>query len=247
MTTVQTGTPTKTETPSIGELIGIAVVLAAVSVSPLMFVVSTAGYSSMNWLGWHALLPALAAFLVVWGIAAMMGWRRLAAGQATALWVGILATVGLEIVRLIGFREFGAMPGSMPELMGVLLTNQFMSGPDWWSNLLGWGDHFWNGISFATIYIVLLGRRAWWVGSLYALLVGTVFMVSPVMSVTGSGLFGQQFAPIAFPVTVYLAHLAFGTIIGYFVSKSPVAKPTLLTYLVDLLTPRPPSGQPEAR
>lgn len=225
------------EQSSIGELIGIAVALAAASVSPLMFDVSAAGYSSMNWLGPHALLPAVIAVAVVWGVAVMRGWERLARGIPTALWVGALATVALEIVRLIGFRLFETMPGSMPELMGVLLLNQFMSGPDTLSNLVGWGDHFWNGFSFAMIYILILGRRAWWIGLLYALGIGTIFMLGPVMSVTGAGYFGQQYAPIAFPLTVYLAHIAFGTVLGIGVSRSHVARVTLLTYLMGLISP----------
>lgn len=229
------------------ELLGVLIVLAAVSVSPLMFVAATAGYSDMNWLGVHALLPALAAFFIIWVLAAVRGWHRLVVGLTTAVWVGLLATVGLEVVRIIGFRVFDSMPGSMPKLMGVLLANQFMSGPNWWSNLLGWGDHFWNGISFATIYILVLGRRPWWMGVLYALLIATIFMLSPVMSVTGSGLFGQQYAPVAFPVTVYLAHLAYGTTIGYFVGRSSVSTPTLWSYVMEMVAPLASTRQRSAR
>ena len=232
------------EPSSVGELVGIAIVLAAASVSPLMFVATAAGYSSMNWLGLHALLPAVIAVFLVWVLAITRGWARLARGVPTALVAGVLATVGLEIVRLIGFRLFDAMPGSMPELMGVKLLDQFMSGPDALSNLAGWGDHFWNGASFAMIYILILGRRAWWIGTLYALGIGTIFMLSPVMSGIGAGLFGQQYAPIAFPLTVYIAHITFGTVLGITVSRSHVMRATLLTYLMDLMS-RSSAGQVE--
>jgi len=222
---------------SFEELVGIGVVLAAVSVSPLMFTVSSAGYSSMNWLGLHALLPAVIAVAIVWGLAMIRGWQRLARGVPTALVAGMLATVGLEIVRLIGFRLFDAMPGSMPELMGVKLLDQFMTGPTTLSNLTGWGDHFWNGFSFAIIYILIFGRRAWWIGTLYALGIGTIFMISPVMSGIGAGLFGQAYAPVAFPLTVYIAHITFGTVLGTVVGRSGIDRPTLLTYCIGLVMP----------
>lgn len=212
----------RTESSRLAQLGAILVLLAAASVSPLIFPIAEAGYSDMNWLAIHALIPALAVLAVITAVAARLGWRSLVRAILTAVAAGIASTVGLEIVRIIGFRFFEAMPGSMPMLMGVLLTHSFMQGPSQFSNALGWADHFWNGASFALIYVLLLGRRPWWFGLIYAYIIATIFMMSPVVSAIGAGDFGQEFAPIGFPLTVYLAHTAFGLILGSLVARSSI-------------------------
>lgn len=205
-----------------------------------MFVVSAAGISSMNWLGLHALLPAAAVIALLALSGRIRGWSRLWPAIRDALWIGILTTIALEVVRIIGFRFFDTMPGSMPMLMGVLLTNHFMEGPAWWTNVLGWADHFWNGFSFVLIFILLFGKRSVAITLLYLLAIGTIFQVSPVMKITGAGLFGQQIAPLGFPLTVYFAHTAFGITFGLCLKWAKVKPTTLWT---DML-PGPGPEQP---
>lgn len=214
---------------SSSEALATAVALAAASVSPLAFDYSASGAMSLHTLGIEAILPALAVWIIVIAVAPLMGWRRLASAGQLAVIAGILGTAGLEAVRIIGFRFFQTMPGSMPMLMGVLLTNRFMDGPNWLSNLLGWGDHFWNGIGFAFIYMAVIGRQRWWAGVIYAFAIATVFMTGPVMNITGAGAFGQAFAPVKFPLTVYLAHLAFGLAVGWTAQRAASTPNNLLT------------------
>lgn len=211
-----------------GEAVLTLVALIAASVSPLAFTWSATGAITLNVLGKVAIAPAVIVWLLVVVTAAVMGWKRLAWSGAIALVAGILGTAALEIVRATAFREFHAMPGSMPMLMGVLLTNRFMSGPDLFSNIIGWSDHAWNGIGFAFIYITLFGRMRWWMGTVYALGIATVFMLSPVMNIIGAGAFGQEFAPVLFPVTVYLAHIAYGSVVGWVTQRSNHAPADLL-------------------
>jgi hypothetical protein len=106
----------------------------------------------------------------------------------------------------------------MPKLLGVLLLNQFAQGPDALSNIAGWSYHFWNGASFGIIYSILFGRGRKGAGIIYALLIGIGFMASPAVIPLGVGHFGVDFG-IGFPVTVLLAHLAFGTLLGWLVFK----------------------------
>ncbi|HEY8784750.1 MAG TPA: hypothetical protein VIM16_24205 [Mucilaginibacter sp.] len=50
---------------------------------------------------------------------------------------------------------------------------------------------------------------------LYGLLIGAVFMVSPVVRALGIGLFGLEFKDgYQFALTVTIAHLAFGIILS---------------------------------
>lgn len=200
---------------SSGEALTTLVALAAASVSPLAFDWSATGAATLHTLGVQAILPAFVVWCLLIGIAPSLRWKRIAAAGLLAIVAGVLGTAVMEVVRATGFRLFNAMPGSMPMLIGVLLTDRFMDGPNWLSNLLGWGDHLWNGIGFAFIYFAVLGRQRWWVGALYALVIATIFMLGPVMNIIGAGTFGQDFAPVKFPLTVYLAHLVYGIAVGW--------------------------------
>jgi hypothetical protein len=110
--------------------------LALASVSPLIFPVAESGRSSMDALAKFALLPAMgilvSALILLYRIddpIANEGFIGLAAGA--------VATIGLEVVRLLGY-SLGFMPGNLPRLMGVLLLNQFAAGPSLESDLAGW-------------------------------------------------------------------------------------------------------------
>jgi len=105
------------------------------------------------------------------------------------------------------------MPGSLPKLLGVLLTDRFLEGPSLFSNVVGWAYHFWNGACFGMVYALLSGGARWWFAIIYGVVIGIIFMVSPAVTALGIGYFGLQFG-WGFPVTVTLAHLAFGTVLG---------------------------------
>jgi hypothetical protein len=132
---------------------------------------------------------------------------------AVGLAAGAVATLALEAVRLPGFW-LGFMPGNLPRLMGVLLLNQFATGPTLASDVAGWAYHFWNGASFGLIYVLVFGTCRRWAGALYGMLLGLGFMLSPVVSALGVGFLGLEFSK-GFPVTVTLAHAAFGGVLGW--------------------------------
>lgn len=211
----------------IPELIATGTVLAAAGVSPLMFVGTAAGYGSMNFYAKFALLPAIVAVILIAVFARARHWDRLYYGILIATVAGPVATVELEVARVIGFRVFHAMPGSMPMLMGVLITDRFLLGPNIWSNLAGWADHVLvNGISFALVYVLIFGRPRWWKALPYAWLIATIFMISPAMTMLGDiGNFGLAMGP-GFAITVYVAHTLYGLILGLIVSRwAGVEKP----------------------
>ncbi len=97
--------------------------------------------------------------------------------------------------------------------MGVLLLDRFAQGPSLTSDIAGWTYHFWNGASVGIIYSLLLGTRRRWVGAIFGLAVGLGFLVSPVVISLGVGYFGLQYS-YGFPITVLLAHFAFGGALG---------------------------------
>lgn len=193
------------------------IALIAAAISPNLFVISQAGYGELSSLAVNFLIPAIVVLILVIIISYYRGVRDLSSQIWKGLLAGLISTVGLEIVREIGFH-LGGMPGDMPKLLGVLLLNQFAQGPDTLSNIVGWSYHFWNGASFGIIYSVLFGKGRKWGGIIYALVIGTVFMASPAVIPLGVGHFGVDFG-IGFPVTVLLAHLAFGILLGLLIYK----------------------------
>src|SRR6516162_9980065 len=194
----------------------ILALLAAASLSPLIFPLAESGRSTMDVLAKLALLPAIWLIAVIWGLL----HRRedpLARYIAVGLAAGAVATVALEGVRLPGFW-LGFMPGNLPRLMGVLLLNQFATGPTPASDIAGWAYHFWNGASFGLIYILVFGTCRRWVGAIYGVVLGFGFMLSPVVSALGVGFLGLEFSK-GFPVTVTLAHAAFGGVLGWLTAR----------------------------
>ncbi len=191
--------------------------LLAAAIPPNLFVAAEAGYSTMSDLGVGFLIPSIVLLAVVLAASWFADERDLFRQIRTGILAGLIGTIGLEIVRETGFR-LGGMPGELPELMGVLLLNRFADGPNLLSNIAGWSYHFWNGASFGIIYSIIIGRGRIWIGTLFGILVGIGFMMSPVVIAVGVGYFGVDFG-WGFPVTVILAHIAFGTILGWLVFK----------------------------
>lgn len=190
----------------------ILLLLAAASVSPLIFPLAESGRGAMDVLAKFGLIPA-AVLLALIVLRLKLHDDPLAESAVAGLAAGAVATLALEVVRLAGFK-MGFMPGNLPRLMGVLLLNQFAAGPSLASDVAGWLYHFWNGASFGLIYILVFGSRRRWAGVVYGVILGFGFLLSPVVSSLGVGFMGLEFSK-GFPVTVTLAHAAFGSALGW--------------------------------
>jgi len=206
----------------------VLIILLCAGISPNVFVAVQAGWNTFPVLLREWLLPS---FLVLWVCVGLDYWmfdRSLARQVLIGAGSGVLATVGLELVREIGFH-IGWMPGDMPKLIGVLILNRFAMGPNGASNIAGWTYHCWNGACFGVIYTLLLGRgRVLW-GGIYGLLIGVGFMISPVTRALGIGAFGLQYLEgYQFLIVVTLAHLVFGFLLGYLVYRSKAQSPSIL-------------------
>lgn len=198
------------------ELVLSGVALAAAGISPNLFWMAQAGYATLATLAVWVLIPSAAAVLGVLLIAHTSGESRLANRMIAGGLAGGVATIALEIVRITGFH-LGQMPGSMPELAGVLLLNRFMLGPSLLSDLAGWTYHVWNGISFGLIFAVVFGRKPFWVALAYGLFMAMGFLVSPAVSALGIGFMGHSMPGM--PVTVVLAHVAYASVLWLLVRR----------------------------
>jgi hypothetical protein len=187
------------------------IVLAAAGVAPNIFPAAQAGFAKMSVLAVVLLVPSIVLLAAVFATAIVRGHPRLTNRILVGIIAGLAATVGLEVVRSASFR-LGGMPGDLPRLMGVLLTDRFMLGPSLASDILGYAYHFWNGACFGIIFVVVLGRKSMLWATGYGTLIGLGFLASPAVKAMGVGFMGA--AMPAMIVTVILAHLVYGIILG---------------------------------
>lgn len=202
--------------------------LLAAGISPNLFPIAQAGYAKLSSLAVEFLMPSVIIIFILIIVANAMKYYDLKKQISNGIIAGLAGTVGLEIVREIGFR-MGGMPGDMPKLLGVLLFDRFAYGPSFWSNVAGWAYHFWNGAAFGIIFSLIFGRGKIWMSVIYALLIGTGFMISPATKALGVGIFGLQFKDgYQFLTTVILAHIAFGSIVGWMIYKNNDGMPNII-------------------
>jgi hypothetical protein len=205
------------------------VLLMLAGISPNLFVAAQAGLASFHFLIVWILLPSIVVMALLIVFLRTSKYAEIARLSISGLAGGIIATIGLEIIRELSFR-MGDMPGDLPKLMGVIMLNQFASGPDIWSNLAGWAYHFWNGASFGLIFSLLVGQTKIWQGLLYGVLIGIVFMITPVVKSLGIGLFGIEFKDgYQFATTVIISHAVFGLVLSFLLKKWNAGMPSIWT------------------
>lgn len=217
----------------------LGVVMLAASVGPLLFPAALAGHGSLAEMAIRFLIPSAVVLIIAAALA--FRWRpglaRLVVFGGLA---GVIATLPLEVVRLSGFHlEY--MPGNLPRLMGVLLLDRFALGPSPASDIAGWAYHFWNGACFAILYVAVFGTARRWVAILYGVLIGIGFMVSPVVTSLGIGKFGLEYSA-GFPITVTLAHAAYGAALGILTVRFAGRQPSPLLHNIRGLLGAPSSS-----
>ncbi|GAB3488491.1 hypothetical protein [Amycolatopsis cihanbeyliensis] len=236
---------------TLGELVATGVVLVAATTSgALLFALAATERWQFQDLLLRVGLPAVVLLVLALVLAAGVGWHRLRRGILVGGLSGLIATIGLEAVRITGFRALETMPGDLPMLMGVKATGRIMAGPNTTSTILGYADHFWNGAAFGVIFALLIGGfpRKWgaWSGALlgavYGLLLGFGFATGPVPTSLGIGGVFATVTVAEFQTTVYLAHLVFGLILGALVHRFGSRIAPLWVPVVDLFRGVPRQG-----
>lgn len=213
------------------KLILIIISLVIAGISPNLFPIAQAGIAKLSTLAVKFLIPSLLIIFILIIVAHALKYDDVRKQITNGIIAGLVGTVALEIVREIGFR-LGGMPGDMPKLLGVLLLDRFALGPGFWSNVAGWAYHFWNGASFGIIFSLIFGRGKTWMGIIYAIFIGIGFMVSAATKTLGIGIFGLHFKDgYQFLTTVTLAHIAFGSVLGWIIYKRNAGIPNIFMRL----------------
>lgn len=207
--------------------------MMAAGVSPNLFVAAQAGHSTLHHLAIVVLFPSLVVLAILYSLARLWKYTDVHSQIRNGIIAGLVATVGLELVRHIGF-SLGGMPGDMPKLLGVLLFDRFAQGPSIWSTVAGYAYHFWNGAAFGILFSLIFGRARVWLATGYGILIGVGFMVSPVAIALGVGYFGVDFG-WGFAATVTLAHIAYGLLLGAVIARLNTNAVSLLSRIKALM------------
>lgn len=131
---------------------------------------------------------------------------------------GLIGTIGYDLIR-IPFMLMGSRIFAPIAMYGMWLTDATVSTS--FTDLVGWLYHFSNGITFGIMYaLFMMGRNMWW-AVLYALLLETIFVVSPF-----GELFGLTGKPLAL-TAAYIGHVAYGYPLGKMVQNHQVSMKTI--------------------
>ncbi|MEX1999597.1 MAG: hypothetical protein WD934_07900 [Gemmatimonadales bacterium] len=206
-----------------GELILTLLALAPAAVGPNILVLAlTPGMPGMPTLVRFALLPSLGLLLVVWLAARARGYARLVNRIEAGVWIGFVATAGLDVLRLASF-QFGLLPGNLPRMFGVLILDRMALGPSLASDAVGSLYHYWVSACFGLTYALLLGRTRWWGGLIWGLIIEIGMMTTPPMVVAmGSGYFGLALGKgILNGVFIgsLIPHISYGIVLGLLLER----------------------------
>ena len=152
-------------------------------------------------------LPSIVVLLALGVYANRIHEAPLVNGIVVGAVAGCVATIGYDAIR-------SAIQASHPwgynGFVPILLFGHWITGAPTGSLpsiIAGWLYHYWNGISFGIMYVMIFANRLWLFGIAYGI----------VMELCMLGLF-PLFIPIANPVGFVLisliGHLFYGAILG---------------------------------
>ncbi len=174
------------------------------------------------------LVPALIVLGAIWYYAAGK-YPRLSNRIGAGLAAGLIASVGLDVIRLMGVA-FGAFPGDMPTMFGQMMTGRMDKGSG--VLLAGYTYHALNGATFGLMFTLLAGKVRWPWGVAWGLFFELGMMtLPPVPMMAGPfGIYG--FWPWLFIVS-FIAHVVFGVILGVLAERWVHDRGTILALLSD--------------
>jgi hypothetical protein len=156
-------------------------------------------------------IPCAVFLIGVWIWSGRNGREYLHRALVIGFWGGLLGTLAYDAVRipflvLLGQRVFAPI-----SVYGVWALDADISSR--LTEVLGWGYHFSNGITFGVMYALFMRRRHWLWAILWAFLLETIAILSPfsqIFNLTGN------YSAIGI---AYLGHIAYGLPLGWLVYK----------------------------
>ncbi|MDO5971426.1 hypothetical protein Q4Q35_16590 [Flavivirga aquimarina] len=139
---------------------------------------------------------------------------------------GLIGTFGYDLIR-VPFMLMGSRIFAPINMYGVWLTDATIGNA--YTDTIGWIYHFSNGITFGIMYALFMRGRSFWWAIAYALLLETIFVVSPF-----GALFGLTSKPLSL-VAAYIGHVAYGYPLGKLVQNFDVTITNLKFFKKGLL------------
>jgi hypothetical protein len=155
--------------------------------------------------------------------------KMFASRLISGLWIGAVATLALEAIRIPGYAVLHWLPGDdmimMPsmfltgmaptlmDLMNMMMSGQPMQPP---ANVMMTGAlyHFWNGATMGAIYTLIMGKGRWHYGLIWGFIINLGMMLAPWL-VMMKGPFGIEYMDgYNIFVVAVTAHLAYGAVLG---------------------------------
>lgn len=221
----------------------LAIIAAGASVN--FFIFGAAGIIPFSAYRDFILFPSIAILAII-GIYAAVKNKRLANRLSSGLWIGAVATLALEAIRIPGYAVLHWLPGDdmimMPgmfltgmaptlmDLMNIMMSGQAMQPP---SDVMISGAlyHFWNGATMGAIYTLIMGKGRWYYGVIWGFVINIGMMLAPWL-VMMMGPFGINYLDGYNIFTIALvAHLAYGFVIGILAQRFVKEKGSLLFLL----------------
>ena len=208
---------------SAGEIVLTGLALVPAAVGPNILVIAlTPGMRGMPLLTRWVLIPSIFLLLLVWGLAFLLGYKRLQNRISTGLWVGASATAALDVFRLTSF-SLGLLPGNLPRMFGVLILDTMALGPTPFSDLVGSLYHYWVSACLGLTYALICGRTRWWGGLIWGLIIEVGMMITPPMVIAmDTGYFGLKLGQGIFNgvfIGSLIPHVSYGIALGLLLER----------------------------
>jgi hypothetical protein len=157
-------------------------------------------------------IPSLLVVYVLAAYAKKINADMLTNGLLVGFWAGFVASLAYDGVRYFVERAhlFG-YNGFVPILMfGSWITGYPLHSVP--AKIAGWTYHYWNGATFGVVYALAAGRRKWWWGLAYGVLMECCMLgLFP--------LFLRVTNRVDFIAVSMIGHLAYGGTLGWLTQK----------------------------
>lgn len=140
---------------------------------------------------------------------------------------GLFGTFGYDLIR-VPFMLMGSRIFVPINMYGVWIGDTAQGNG--FTDTIGWLYHFSNGITFGIMYALFMKGRSFWWAIGYALLLETIFVVSPF-----GELFGLTSKPLSL-VAAYVGHIAYGYPLGKMVQNFDTSVESLTFFKKGLIS-----------
>lgn len=169
------------------------------------------GIASLQSVTLFLFLPCAIFLTAVWLWAKKNNRAYLHQALVIGFWGGLSGTLAYDAIRvpflvLLGQRVFAPI-----SVYGVWLADADISSR--LTEVLGWGYHFSNGITFGMMYALFMRRRHWLWAILWAFVLETIAILSPFSQIFN---LSGNYSAIGI---AYLGHVAYGLPLGWLVYK----------------------------